>query len=123
MVVVSVLATALAALFLAAGLAHAVVPGYFRGLLPGWVPAPQVVVVLSGIADVTAGVMLALPATRSAGGIAASCLLVVYMVSHVDAVRRRDRDGPLLLRPWAVVLRVGVNAIYLAAAVAVAVGP
>lgn len=117
---VTALAIALAALFLGAGVLHAVCPGYFAILVPSWLGRPRTIVVVSGVADLVAGVLLAVPRTRSVGGAFAAVLIAVYLVSHFDAARRPRRQGPLLQRPWMLVLRVVVNLAYLAAALVVA---
>ncbi|MDT0616792.1 hypothetical protein, partial [Streptomyces lancefieldiae] len=60
------------------------------------------------------------PHTRVMGGALAALLISAYLVSHLDSARHPQRRGPLLQRPWMLVLRVVVNLSYLAAALLVA---
>ncbi|SHE57933.1 DoxX family protein [Streptoalloteichus hindustanus] len=110
------------ALFLAVvGVAHFVLPGYFRTLVPAWLPAPALLVAGSGLAEIATAGLLALPDTRTWGGWAAAALITTYLVSHLDALRHAHRTRPRLLdRPAGVAARLVVNLAYLAWAVTVA---
>lgn len=113
-------AIALGLLLCGAGVGHFLVPTYFEALVPPWIPRPRAVVATSGIADLVVGVMILAPATRSVGGWSAAALISGYLVSHLDAARRADREGPILTRPAFLALRLVVNLGYIAVAVAVA---
>jgi uncharacterized membrane protein len=49
------------------GITHFTKPGYYRALVPPWLPARSALVAVSGLADVATGVLVAAPATRRAG--------------------------------------------------------
>lgn len=117
-----ILALLLGSLLVLAGIGHVLARDYFLGLVPSWLPHHGAVVLLSGIADVVAGVLLLVPSTRDLGGAVSATLIAIYLVPHLDAARTARRDGPLLQRPWAVVARVVTNVGYIAIGVLVALG-
>lgn len=71
----------LAAFYLAAGVIHLVKPAPFLTIMPGWVPAPEAVVLLTGVAEILGAIGLVQPFSkplrRAAGwGLAAYALCV-----------------------------------------------
>ncbi|WP_448658759.1 DoxX family protein [Sphingomonas sp. CJ99] len=58
----------LALLYLAAGILHLLVPAPFLSIMPLWVPAPEAVVALTGVAEIAGAVGLMLPRFRRAAG-------------------------------------------------------
>jgi uncharacterized membrane protein len=54
----------LAALFVGAGLLHLLHPETYLRIMPPALPAPRLLVVLSGVAEIAGGLGLLLPATR-----------------------------------------------------------
>ena len=83
---------ALALLFVGAGVLHFVRPEIFERIVPPALPAPRLLVLLSGVAEVAGGLGLLLPATRrwSAWGLLALLVAVfpanVYMVGLAAAL-------------------------------------
>ncbi|MGY1845728.1 MULTISPECIES: DoxX family protein [unclassified Blastococcus] len=115
-------ARALAGLMIGSGAGRTVVPGYFRGLVPPWVPAPSAAVAVSGAADVLAGVLLTRPATRRAGAWLAAALVTAYLPAHLDPLRRASTATRLFDRRPGIAARLLVNVSYIGWAVAVARG-
>ena len=104
---------ALALLFVGAGVLHFVRPAIFERIVPPVLPAPHLLVLLSGAAEVAGGLGLLVPATRRAAGWGLLALLAavfpanVYMVGLASALHlpawvlwARLPLQPLLL--WAV---------------------
>ncbi|MFF0752874.1 hypothetical protein [Streptomyces sp. NPDC004267] len=104
-----------------AGVAHFVVPGYFRTLVPRWLTRPGLLVAVTGAAEFAVGVLVLTPRWRAAGGWAAAALITIYLVSHVDALRsaRADR-AQFLERPVGAAARVVVNLFYICWSITVA---
>ena len=81
----------LAALFVAAGIAHFVRPQVFARIVPPYLPAPLLLVYLSGAFEVLGGLGLLLPATRVYAGWGLIALLIavfpanVHMALHPEA--------------------------------------
>ncbi|MEC3951310.1 DoxX family protein [Sphingobium sp. HWE2-09] len=59
----------LAALYLVAGIAHLTRPGGFIAITPHWVPMPETVVALTGVAELAGAIGLMIPRLRYAAGI------------------------------------------------------
>ncbi|MEV0371057.1 hypothetical protein AB0I10_14675 [Streptomyces sp. NPDC050636] len=117
----AIAAAGLAVFLVVTGVMHFLVPGYFRMLVPAWLRREQLLVAVTGAAEVVVGALVLVPSTRPAGGWAAAVLITCYLVSHVDALRRARPDRPRLLeRPAGAVTRLAVNVLYIAWAVAVA---
>ncbi|SFP47911.1 Uncharacterized membrane protein [Geodermatophilus dictyosporus] len=113
-------AWALAALMVGSGVTHFTRPGYYRGLVPSWLPARSALVAVSGLADVVAGVLVAVPATRAAGARATAALITTYLPAHLEPLRHRRTAQRAFDRPAGVAARVAVNLGYVAWAVGVA---
>ena len=78
----------MAALYVGAGTLHFVEPAVFARIVPPYLPAPRLLVAMSGAAEVAGGLGLLLPATRRPAAIGLILLLVavfpanVYMAQH-----------------------------------------
>lgn len=59
----------LAAAYLVAGIAHLTRPAGFLAITPHWVPAPELVVALTGVAELAGAIGLMIPRLRGAAGI------------------------------------------------------
>ncbi|MFE9635809.1 hypothetical protein [Streptomyces sp. NPDC006463] len=76
---------------------------------------------VSGVAEAVVGVLVLVPCSRPAGGLAAAVLITCYLVSHADALRRARPERPRLLeRPVGAAARLVVNVLYIVWAIAVA---
>jgi uncharacterized membrane protein len=54
--------------FIFAGIMHFVVPRFYRAIMPPYVPAPDAMVALSGVAEIAGGAGLLLERTRKPAG-------------------------------------------------------
>jgi uncharacterized membrane protein len=102
------------------GVSHFTSPGYFRELVPSWLPARSAVVAVSGAADIAAGVLVAVPATRRTGARATAALITAYLPAHLEPLRHRRTAQRAFDRPIGIAARVAVNLGYVAWASAVA---
>jgi uncharacterized membrane protein len=66
------------------GVAHFVVPEAYERIVPRWLGDPRAVVLASGAAEVAAGALLAVPATRRAGAWATVVVLVAVFPANVQ---------------------------------------
>ena len=112
----------LAALMVVSGVSHFTSPGYFRELVPSWLPARAAVVGVSGAADIAAGVLVAVPATRRTGARATAALITAHLPAHLEPLRHRRTAQRAFDRPIGVAARVVVNLGYIGWAAAVARG-
>ncbi|MBW0015548.1 DoxX family protein [Mycobacterium sp.] len=115
------LAVGLAAMFMLTGFAH-FAPALRRDLIaivPPRLPAPGFLVTITGLLELLGAVGLLIPATRFA---AAACLLVLMLAmfpANVYAARMPDPPKSMTTK---LPLRVAIEIVFLAAAVAVVVG-
>jgi uncharacterized membrane protein len=81
--------------YVAAGISHFTNAGFFRQIVPPFLPAPDALVVVSGIAEIVLGVLVMVPATRrmAAWGIIA-LLVAVYPANVYQAIA-----APVLVDP------------------------
>jgi uncharacterized membrane protein len=79
--------------FVVAGAMHFLKPGTYTRIMPPWLPAPQVLIYLSGIAEAGGGAALVRPSTRRWGGwwLAATLVAIfpanLHMAMHPDQYR------------------------------------
>lgn len=115
------LAVGLAAMFVLTGIAHFAPPlrADLVTIVPPRLPAPGLLVSLTGVLELLGALGLLLPATRAA---AAGCLLVLMLAmfpANIHASRMPDPPKSMTTR---LPLRIGMEIVFLAAAVAVALG-
>ena len=77
----------LALLFVAAGILHFLAPGPYLRIMPPWLPAPRLLVALSGAAELAGGLGLLWPATRRLAGWALLALLVAVFPANVQMLQ------------------------------------
>lgn len=84
----------LACLFVVVGSLHLIQPRSFRQIVPPKIPKPDLVVALSGIAEILGGVAILVPAVRPAAGWGLAVLLVAVLPANVYmATNRIEPNG------------------------------
>lgn len=87
-----------AGMLVSIGALHFIAPGPFRRIVPRWFPWASAAVLWSGVAEVGAGVLIAVPRTRRLGGwLALATIVAVYPANvqmALDAARSR-RPGAI----------------------------
>jgi uncharacterized membrane protein len=79
--------------FVLAGLLHFVVPGYYRAIVPPYLPAPALLVTISGLAEMAGGVGLLLPRWRRAAGLGLVALLLALLPANIEMLRQGRERG------------------------------
>lgn len=77
----------LIALFASAGIGHFVMTDAFVGIVPSWVPAPRMMVYLSGVAELAGALGLLLPATRAAAGWGLIAMLLAVFPANINMLQ------------------------------------
>lgn len=84
----------LVAIYLVAGVLHLAVPGPFLSITPSWVPFPEQVVALTGLAELAGASGLMVPRLRRAAGIGlalyAVCVFPANVQHAMDSLGRPD---------------------------------
>ncbi len=110
----------LAAAYLVAGVAHLHSPGGFLQITPGWVPSPDAVVALTGVAEIAGAIGLMYPRFRYAAGIGLALYALCVWPANINhalndiAIGGRDLSwwyhGPrLILQPVVIWLALWVG--------------
>lgn len=81
----------LAALFILGGLNHFRDPGFYLRIVPDYIPWHELVVQVSGVTEIIAGVMLLVPRVSRWGAWLILAQLVVFLTVHVWMVQRAER--------------------------------
>ena len=99
------------AAFLVTGTLHFVFPGAYESIVPEWLPAPRLLVYLSGVAELIGGACCFAARTRRFAGVWLIALLVAVFPANVFMAVHADRFSvaPLLL--W---LRLPLQAVFVA---------
>jgi uncharacterized membrane protein len=74
-------------MFAVAGVLHFVVPGTYERIVPRWLPAPRLLVYLSGAAELAGAAGLLVPALRPAAGWGLILLLAAVFPANVQMLR------------------------------------
>lgn len=96
--------------YLIAGVAHLRAPGGFLQITPGWVPHPEAVVALTGVAEIAGAIGLTIPRARYAAGVGLALYALCVWPANINhalndiAIGGRDLSwwyhGPrLVLQP------------------------
>ena len=75
------------ALFIVTGLLHFVFPRFFQGIIPPYLPAPALLVAISGWAEIAGGVGFLLERWRPLAGLGLIALLVLVFPANVEIGR------------------------------------
>jgi uncharacterized membrane protein len=88
---------ALAALFVASGVAHLVRPGLYRPIMPPALPSPETLILISGLAEIAGGAGLLTTRFRRAAAVGLILLLVAVFPANVQMLRlhRRGNGGSM----------------------------
>ncbi|MGB8703957.1 MAG: hypothetical protein WCD31_02885 [Gillisia sp.] len=73
----------MAALYAVAGVNHFIKPALYLRIMPPYLPAPGVLVSLSGIAEILLGILLCFPSTKNFAIYAIIAMLIVFLPVHL----------------------------------------
>jgi uncharacterized membrane protein len=94
----------LAILFIVAGCMHFLIPPTYLKIVPPFLPAPRILVQLSGAAEILGGLGLLLPSTRQAAAWGLVALLIAIFPANIYMVVNHTRFASIPL--WALWLRL-----------------
>jgi uncharacterized membrane protein len=102
----------LALLFIGAGVLHFVAPATYLRIMPPYLPAPLLLVYLSGAAEIAGGLGLLLPVTRRLAGVGLVLLLLAVFPANVYMLQTHGAGIAVPL--WALWLRLPLQAVLMA---------
>lgn len=93
----------LAFFFTAAGINHFVNPDFYLNIMPDYIPLHRELVLISGVTEIIAGVMLAFKRTAFWGGIGVIAMLIAFMPVHIHMIVESERYADMASVPslWA----------------------
>lgn len=103
----------LAAFFVFTGVTHFVRPRLFTAIVPPSLPAPGLLVALSGAAEVAGGLGLLVGPLRPAAGVGLLLLLVAVFPANVFMARNAERFRRIA-PPWALWTRLPLQPVLMA---------
>ena len=104
---------ALAVAFVGSGVLHLVRPRVFEAIVPPSLPAPRLLVYVSGVAEIAGGLGLLVPALREAAGWGLVALLVAVFPANVYMARQAGRFRRVA-PAWALWARLPLQAVLIA---------
>lgn len=116
-----ILRLVLAAAMVTIGILHFTNPDPFAKIVPAFLPAPFVLVYLSGIAEIAGGAGLLVPATRRAAGMGLIALYVAVFPANINMAVNQLQLGNDPVPSWALWLRLPFQIVFIAWAYWVAV--
>lgn len=78
------------AVYILAGLNHFRVPQFYVPMIPPWFPKPNWMVWLSGVAELTLGILLFWPETRPYAAWTIILMLMVFFTAHFHMYSERN---------------------------------
>ncbi|CAN5288084.1 DoxX family protein [soil metagenome] len=104
----------LALLFVAAGVNHFVSPEPYVAIVPRFLPRPELLVLLSGIAEVLGGIGILLRRTRRAAAVGLIVLLVAVFPANVHGALYGMNVGGSAVPAWLLWMRLPLQAVLIA---------
>ena len=77
-----------AGLLIIAGILHFVMPKFYLKIMPPYLPAHELLVLLSGIAEIICGLLLLFPVTQNIGAICTIVLLIAVFPANIEMSRK-----------------------------------
>ena len=92
--------------YVAAGINHFWHPRFYLRLMPPYLPSPYLLNHLSGIAEISLGLLLLLKTTRPVAAWLLAAMLVVFTLVHVYMLQQALRQPHYFVSPLAAWLRL-----------------
>jgi uncharacterized membrane protein len=94
----------MAAFYILAGINHFLHPGFYKKIMPGWLPAHSLLIYTSGIAEILLGALLIPVLTRKWAALGIILLLMAVSPANVQMMLNyREHDHPYL---WVTIVRL-----------------
>ena len=98
----------------AAGVNHFVAPAAYVAMVPGVLPAPAILVEISGVAEILGGLGLIAPATRRLAGWGLIALFVAVFPANINMAVHHLPLGGREIPTWALWARLPLQAVLVA---------
>jgi uncharacterized membrane protein len=88
------------------GVVHFTHTGFYRPLMPKFLPAHDLLIYLSGVAEIVLGIGVLFPQTRSVALWGLIAMLIVFLIVHVNMLLPGNQLG---ISPWILWLRIPIQ--------------
>ncbi len=94
----------MAGMYIIAGVMHFVKPKVYLPIMPSYIPAHKTMVSLSGVAEITLGILLFFEQTRDIALWGIIAMLIIFFTVHIDMFtnERIKKTIPM----WIIILRI-----------------
>lgn len=99
----------MALIYIAAGFNHFRNPRFYLRLMPPYLPAPQLLNQISGVAEIVLGVLLLVKSTRPVAAWAVAAMLAVFMLVHIHMLQQSLLQPGYFMSPTAAWLRLALQ--------------
>lgn len=100
--------------FIGAGVMHFLMPARYEAMIPPELPAPRLLVLLSGVFEVAGGVGMLLKRTRPLAALGLVALLLAVLPANIHEARANTASHVLPMPDWYFWLRIPFQAVYVA---------
>ncbi|TRZ41788.1 DoxX family protein [Robertkochia solimangrovi] len=97
----------MAVLYIVAGIFHFIKPETYKRIIPGYLPYPGTLVLLSGIAEILLGILLFFPNTSRIALYGIIIMLILFLPVHIHMVR--DPHFEKYFPKWLLILRIPIQ--------------
>ena len=97
--------------FVVAGTFHFLKPELYRQIIPPYLPAPQLLVLISGLAEIAGGIGLLIARFRRAAGWGLIWLLIAVFPANIYMTQH---PGQFHLAPWILWARLPLQGVFIA---------
>lgn len=96
-------------LYTLAGIIHFIHPAPYQRIMPRWLPGPDLLIAISGAAEIAFGLMLLVPATRRLAAWGIILLLIAVLPANVQMMLDYLRENNPYA--WLTVLRIPLQGV------------
>ncbi|WP_435893299.1 DoxX family protein [Oceaniferula spumae] len=100
-------------LFIAAGIMHFASPTGYVAIVPDYLPAPLLLVHLSGAAEILGGIAILIPRLRKFAGWGLILLLLAVFPANIDAYQHGMIINGKPVPEWLLLLRLPLQAVFI----------
>jgi uncharacterized membrane protein len=104
----------LAIFFIVAGLAHFVAPSIYATMMPPWLPAPRLMIYLSGLAEIFFGIGILITRTRRLAAWGLIALLIAIFPANLHVAFHPEAAAALSLSQLALFIRLPFQLLFIA---------
>jgi uncharacterized membrane protein len=91
---------ALGVFYVIGGLNHFRDPSFYLPLIPDYLPAPETINILSGIAEIVLGSLIFITRTRRLAAVGIIVMLIAFIPSHVYFIQQGSCIDSLCVPEW-----------------------